>query len=50
MGWMTEELEFEFRYGQEFHLPRIQTGFEAHLASYSISTNGSFPEGRVVRM
>jgi hypothetical protein len=44
MGWVTEGLEFQSRYGQEFSLLRIvQTGSGAHPASYPMCTGGSFP-------
>jgi hypothetical protein len=35
MGWTTEGLEFESRYGKEFSvLHVVQTGSETHPASY----------------
>jgi hypothetical protein len=43
MGWTTEESEFETRQGQKFSLLRvIQTGSEAHPASYPMDTGDSF--------
>jgi hypothetical protein len=37
---MTEGLEFEAQYGQEFSLLHIQTGFGAHPLSYPVGTMG----------
>jgi hypothetical protein len=42
-GWTTKGSEFEFRWGQEFSLlPVVQTGSEAHPASYPMGSGGSF--------
>jgi hypothetical protein len=41
---MTEGLEFESLYGQEFSLLYVvQTGSGVHLTSYPMGTGGSFP-------
>jgi hypothetical protein len=46
-GWATEVLEFESRYGQEFALLHVvQTGSEAHPASYPMGTGDSLPGGK----
>jgi hypothetical protein len=39
MGWTTEGLEFESRYGEEFSLVQIvQTGSEVYPTSYPMGT------------
>jgi hypothetical protein len=43
-GWYTEESDFESREGKKF-LHVVQTGPEAHPASYPIDTGGSFSVG-----
>jgi hypothetical protein len=44
---MTEGLEFESRYGQEFSLLRVvQTGFGVHPTSYPMGTGVFFPGGK----
>jgi hypothetical protein len=44
---MTEESEFESRWGQEFSLLQIaQTGSEVHQTSCPMVTGGSFPGGK----
>jgi hypothetical protein len=46
-GWTTEGSEFESRYGKEFSLLHVvQTGSEAHLASFPTGTGDSFPWGK----
>jgi hypothetical protein len=45
MDRMTEGSEFEFGKAKNF-LHVVQTGFEAHQASYPMSTGGLFPGGK----
>jgi hypothetical protein len=47
MGWMTEEFGFNSRtQGKDFSLlHNLQTGSDAHPASYTVGTGASFPEG-----
>jgi hypothetical protein len=46
-SWKTESSQFESRYVLEFSLLHVvQTGSEAHLASYPKGTGDSFPEDK----
>jgi hypothetical protein len=48
MGWTAERLEFKSHYGQDISpLYIVQTGSEAHSASYSVDIEGSYPGGGV---
>jgi hypothetical protein len=45
--WTTEGSDFDSRLGQKFSLLHVvQTGSEAHPASYLMGTRGSFPGGK----
>jgi hypothetical protein len=47
-GWMTDEPEFESRLSKTCSLLHvIQTGSEAHPASYPMGTDGSFSGSKV---
>jgi hypothetical protein len=47
MGWTTDGSEFEYWYIQEFPLIHVlQTGSEAHPASYPMGTSGIFTGGK----
>lgn len=46
-GWTIEESEFESRCGPQCLLLHIiQTGSEAHLASYPVGTGGTLPRSK----
>jgi hypothetical protein len=50
MGWMAEKSGLDSQEGQDIFLHNLQTGSEAHPASYTIHIGGCFPGGMAARV